>query len=345
MKVNLCLGAYSAVFKDFIASKPFTKIFLVTDETVWGIYGEEVRNAFDLTTRSIFILPSGESCKTLENIRKTWSFFIDKKVDKSTLVIAFGGGSVSDSVGFAASTFKRGIETLYIPTTLLAQVDAAIGGKTAINIGGVKNVVGTFSFPLIIISDTHFLKSLPSDEIKNGIAEMLKHSLLCSKEYFDKLNAKTKVEEFINEDLIIESAKFKTKVVEEDPFDKSERKQLNFGHTIGHAIESLLLQQKKDISHGAAVAAGLVMETYLSYKYFELNRSVYEDVLTAVSKYFDKVQFTEPDFEMLIDLMTLDKKNIHNEIFMVILRDIGQQEILAVSPPQIREALHVYINL
>ncbi len=276
----------------------------------------------------IISVPSGEHHKSLESVAQIWSVLSRQGAKRNSVLVNIGGGLITDIGGFAASCFKRGIRCINIPTTLLAQVDASVGGKTGINFNGLKNEIGTFSIPELVIIDNSFLKTLPQRQVLSGYAEMLKHALLAGEEplaeVMDADLGQAGESGFL--ELIRKSVAVKAAVVEADPKEKGIRKALNFGHTIGHAIESVAIEQDVEIYHGDAVAYGMVVELYLSMKKLGFGQKHYEAVRRLVKERFPQYR-PVADPEELYRLMLHDKKNEQNGVNFTLLRCPGEFEI------------------
>lgn len=254
-------------------------IFVLVDRTT----GRECLSLFEANKfkeEHIIIIEEGEQHKSLQSVEFIWSVLMASGARRNSVLINIGGGLVTDIGGFAASCFKRGIRCINVPTTLLAQVDASVGGKTGINFGGLKNEIGTFSIPECVIIDNGFLKTLPRRQVLSGFAEMLKHALLSGKEQVDQmLNLdlmQVGAPDFLQ--LIKESVEVKDRIVEADPRETGVRKALNFGHTVGHAIESVAIDHQVDLYHGDAVAYGMIVELYLSVRRYAFDASLYESI-------------------------------------------------------------------
>ncbi len=293
----------------------------------------------------IIELDPGEENKNIDIVIGIWSMMQDFGLKRNSLVIALGGGVLCDMVAFAASTFKRGVPFILIPTTLLAQTDAAIGGKTGIDFNSYKNMVGVFSEPVCRITDNDYLDTLPENEWMNGFAEMLKHGLIADKIYFEKISSIANSEIKLLKDFVQRSVEIKEAIVSIDPFEKNERKKLNFGHTIAHALETLFLEKNKQLAHGQAVAAGIIMESYLSFKISTLSEIDFKQIEKTIHHYFNKIKFSEKDLNKLTDFMKSDKKNESDEINFTLLKSIGEAEInRTISVSTIHEALKYYIT-
>jgi 3-dehydroquinate synthase len=272
-------------------------------------------------------IQSGESEKNLETCNLIWKSLLENKMDRKALLINLGGGVITDMGAFSASTFKRGIPFLQIPTTLLSMVDASVGGKTGIDFMGVKNILGTFTSPLGVWIHTPFLNSLSREEIQSGFSEIVKHGLIADVELFENIESEfPEVMEMDDslEAFVIRSIEIKNRIVLGDPYERGRRKLLNFGHTLGHALESHSFTTRHPLNHGQAIAMGMVMESFLSYKsaYIsiqELNR------INRVLKYlFPPRPISEKDYDRLYEIIQNDKKNVSGAINFTFLEGIGK---------------------
>ncbi|MCJ7757194.1 MAG: 3-dehydroquinate synthase [Gillisia sp.] len=300
----------------------------------------ETNNSFE-----IIEMDAGEESKNIETCSGIWSTLSELGADRKSLLINLGGGVVTDLGGFVASTFKRGIAYINVPTTLLSMVDASVGGKTGVDLGNLKNQIGVITQPEMVLIDSKYLNSLPSNEMRSGLAEILKHGLITSETYWEKTTSLHKLTIEDLDGLISESVSIKTKVVQQDPREENQRKTLNFGHTFGHAIESYFLThpEKPKLLHGEAVAVGMIMAAFISTKISDFP----EEKLTSISKkildIFPKVELEESDFEKILDLLKFDKKNTHGNINFVLLKDIGKPVINCRVPENLlMDALAFY---
>ena len=277
----------------------------------------------------ILEIESGEINKNLETCTGIWNALSELDADRKSLMINVGGGVVTDMGGFIASTFKRGISYINIPTSLLAMVDASVGGKTGVDLGNLKNQIGVINHAEMVIIDSNFLGTLPQNEMRSGLAEILKHALISSESYWNKV---TNLDQLSLEDLdeiIKESVEIKAKVVTEDPEENGLRKTLNYGHTLGHAIESYFLTHpdKTTLLHGEAIAIGMILATYLSKELQEFPEDKLNEISSEILDIYERVVFSEEDIQQIIDLMKYDKKNSHGNINFVLLKDIGNTVI------------------
>ncbi|WGF92067.1 3-dehydroquinate synthase [Aequorivita marisscotiae] len=289
----------------------------------------------------------GEIHKNITTCLNVWNTLSNSGADRNSIIINLGGGVVTDLGGFVASTFKRGLRFINIPTTLLAMVDASVGGKNGVDLGHLKNQIGVITQPEMVILDTNFLQTLPKVHITSGLAEMLKHGLIYSEDYWERLKKITIDNKREFDELLIESVEIKNKIVTEDPFEKNLRKTLNYGHTLGHAIESYLLKNKnkQPLLHGEAVAIGLILATYISAESIGFPKEKLDDVATTILAYFPKVDFTTNDIDEVIKLLVFDKKNSNGEVRFVLLENIGHPRTnCTVSNKLIFNAFNYYKN-
>ena len=275
-----------------------------------------------LEKSEIVLLPNGEENKVMEVCFQVWESFTEHNYGRSDLVINLGGGVVTDMGGFIASIFKRGMNFINIPTSLLGMVDAAIGGKNGIDLNQYKNQLGTFVHPLHVFIDTEFLQTLPGEEIFNGYAEMLKHALIKDKSLWNKLKEIHNEDELIKEEIIYQSVMIKNFIIEEDPHEGGLRKILNFGHTVGHALESYFMTSSP-ISHGHAVALGMCAEAYISWQRGHLEQDDFKEVENTITRSFPMINLSPTNIEEIIKLMYQDKKNSEGKILCTLLLGIG----------------------
>ena len=304
---------------------PHDRLFILTDEQTHRLCMPQMREVSFLKDAIEITIGAGDVHKTLETLVSVWQILSDKGASRHSLLINLGGGMVTDLGGFAAATFKRGFAYINVPTTLLAMVDASVGGKTGINFNGLKNEIGTFSIPEKVIIDVHFLSHLPVRERMSGFAEMIKHGLLSDREYLTRLlnleYQETSPEDFL--ELIRRSVTIKDEIVSQDPREQGLRKVLNFGHTIGHSIESLSIMRGMALLHGEAVALGLVAELYLSVKEKGFPEEIYQEVRNFVKRHYPNYPLME-HVDTLYELMLHDKKNERRGVNFTLLPGIGE---------------------
>ncbi|HZH69925.1 MAG TPA: 3-dehydroquinate synthase [Flavobacteriaceae bacterium] len=301
-----------------------------------------------ISTYKTFVIPAGESHKTLESCQQLWKELSNINADRKTIIINLGGGVVTDLGGFVASTFLRGLRFINVPTSLLSMVDASVGGKTGIDFQGIKNQIGVINHPEMVIVDTDYLSTLPKVQFNSGIAEMLKHGLIADAAHWHRLSENEICTSAALKNLIGDSIKIKNSIVLQDPYEKALRKILNFGHTLGHAIESYFLVSnvKKTLLHGEAIAIGLILESFISAKLFNFQEKTLVTLTEVIFRYFKKVSFTPEDIKHIINLLKHDKKNSDGHINFVLLRAVGQPELDCEVPEElIYEAFAFYAKL
>ncbi|OCB78573.1 3-dehydroquinate synthase [Flavobacterium crassostreae] len=284
--------------------------------------------ATDLTIE-IIEFENGEIHKNIETCVQIWNVLTELGADRKSLVINLGGGVVTDLGGFVASTFKRGIDFINIPTTLLAMVDASVGGKNGVDLGNLKNQIGVFNLPVMVLVDSTYLETLPKNEMRSGLAEMLKHGLIFDQKYWEQF-LDLEVLDFSDFDALIHrSVAIKNEIVTLDPTEKNIRKALNFGHTLGHAIESYFLesQDKTTLLHGEAIAVGMILESYISLEKQLLTKAQYNQIKTAIKAVFDDITFDPKDLAPILELLVHDKKNEYGTIQFALIDGIGKIKI------------------
>ena len=320
---------WKSVLDEWIEKYPVGKVFLATEENVDRLWISKNATFFEEKRIKKVIIPAGENNKKVSSVEKIWEFLSKSGADRKSLLINIGGGMLTDLAGFAASTFKRGIDFINIPTTLLSQVDASVGGKTGINFCGFKNEIGVFQEPVAVIISTEFLQTIDKENFISGFAEMIKHGLIHSTEHLKELkqfNIQNIDYELLGE-IIRHSVEVKSWFVANDPTEKNIRKALNFGHTFGHAFESLAMEQNRPVLHGFAIAYGMMAEIYLSVKKCYFPTTDYEQLTTWLLKLYGKFNIIEKDFDRLYELMTHDKKNEAGRINFTLLPEAGAIEI------------------
>lgn len=320
------------------------KLFVLTDTTTQELCLPVIKNFYSLKHIQVITIPASDSHKDIESLMMVWKGLQEGGASRHSCMINLGGGMVTDLGGFAASTFKRGINFINIPTTLLAMVDASVGGKTGINFGGLKNEVGVFNDSKYVILDTEFLKTLDDENICSGYAEMLKHGLISTEAMWEELVSF----DLANPDLkqlqrmVGDSVKVKERIVELDPHEKGIRKALNLGHTFGHAFESWALK-RKPILHGYAVAFGLIPELYLSVAKTGFPTDKMRQTVTFIKENYGTLNITCDDYDELIELMHHDKKNQNGIINFTMLGGIGDIRInQTATTEEIKEALDFF---
>ena len=272
---------------------------------------------------------AGEINKNIETCVQIWNVLTELGADRKSIIINLGGGVVTDLGGFVASTFKRGIDFIHVPTTLLSMVDASVGGKNGVDLGNLKNQIGVINVPQMVLIDTQYLETLPKNEMRSGLAEMLKHGLIYDKAYWEKFLDLKAIDFADFDELIYRSVEIKNEIVKQDPTEKNIRKALNFGHTLGHAIESYFLENenKKTLLHGEAIAIGMILESYISLEKKLLSPEEYNQIKMTIKTIYDDVQFDEKDIEPILELLIHDKKNEYGNIQFVLIDGIGKIKI------------------
>lgn len=271
----------------------------------------------------IIEIEAGEMHKNMDTCGIIWNQLTYLGADRKSVLINLGGGVITDMGGFAASTFKRGIRFVNIPTTLLSMVDASVGGKTGVDLGVLKNQIGLFSSPEMVLIDTTFLKTLSDREMRSGLAEIIKYGLTFDKSIWRDIQNMKMSELEVMDDLVHRSIEIKNDVVLKDLMEENLRKTLNFGHTMGHAIESYFMESKdkNSLTHGEAIAIGMVIELYYSSKLFNFPMSETESLKSFVVDYFGKVAILVSDFDAIISLMKYDKKNVNGMVNFILLKN------------------------
>ena len=335
------------ILNQYIKSNNFSKIFVLVDNNTskhcLPLFLSRLNK--NCITETIEI-ESGEEHKTIRTCTGVWNALSDSGADRKSLLINLGGGVITDLGGFVACTFRRGIKYINVPTTLLAMVDASVGGKTGVDLGALKNQIGVISSGDLVLIDTEYLKTLPKNQFNSGVSEMLKHGLITSDQYWLKMVEFVKNGKNLDE-LIYESITIKAKVVEKDPNENGIRKTLNYGHTLGHAIESYFLQNKskKELLHGEAIAIGMILATYISSKQTNFPKDKMIKIKETILGLFPKISFDSSDYANIMSLLKFDKKNNYGNINFVLLNDIGKPVLdCQVTNELILESFDFYNN-
>lgn len=324
----------------FIASKKYSQVVVLTDNNTKKHCYPLIKD--ELPSHIVFETKAGEEHKNIESCLSIWQQLTDAKTDRHALLIILGGGVLGDMGGFCAATYKRGIDFVLIPTTLLAQADASIGGKLGIDFNHFKNHIGVFQQPVLTLLCSKFLKTLGTDELRSGFAEVIKHALISDAPLWKEISSKT-LEQQDWDKLLQHSAAFKYSIIEQDPKEKGIRKILNAGHTIGHALESYLLAKGRKVMHGEAVAAGLVAEAYLAHTKNMINNQELQAIQQYTLRIYGKLSFQENEIDSISLLTLQDKKNKGNEVLCVLLESIGTPGWdFAISLEDVKRALTFY---
>lgn len=331
---------------DTLAAKSYSSVFVLVDQNTklccLPHFDQQVLHPYTLLQ-----MDAGETNKHIDTCQQLWSSLSEQGADRNSLLLNVGGGVVTDLGGFVACTYKRGIDFINIPTSLLAMVDASVGGKTGVDFEGLKNQIGIIREPKFVVIDDSFLSTLPVDEFRSGYAEMLKHGLIADADYFSMLSNQVWDLKDPILDHIRHSVNIKSEVVSKDPYEKSLRKILNYGHTLGHAIETHFLAHpsKKRLLHGEAIAIGMVMEAELSYRTTKLTIEERNQIKEVFSSFFDPIPLDSSDVSAIKSLLKHDKKNESSQIRFVLLQAIGQAVIdCRVTEDDIDAAFQYYAD-
>lgn len=327
-----------------IAECEHDRIFVLVDETTNKLCWSLVKDYLCLKDAQTIIIGATDRRKNLETLVHVWESLQQGKATRHSLLINLGGGMVTDLGGFAASTYKRGINFINIPTTLLAMVDASVGGKTGINFGGLKNEIGVFNDAEFVLLDTNWLRTLDEENIRSGYAEMLKHGLIADDTMWAELINFNLAQPNLHQlaFMLDKSVRIKERIVAEDPLEKGIRKALNLGHTFGHAFESWAMK-RQPLLHGYAVAFGLIVELYLATTRTDFPTERMRQTVNFIRAYYGSLPITCNDYPELIELMHHDKKNRGNEINVTLLGGIGDIRInQTITEEDIKEALDFF---
>jgi len=311
----------------FLAQKSYSSLFVLLDtNTLRDCYPRFIQLLETNLKIEVIEIEAGEIHKNLETCFGVWNAMTELGADRKSLLITLGGGVVTDLGGFVASTFKRGIDFINIPTTLLSMVDASVGGKTGVDLGVLKNQIGVFANPQMVLIDPEYLHTLDPREIRSGTAEIIKYGMTHDIHLFNEIKDNPELNIV---DLIHRSIEIKNEVVTEDPKEKGLRKVLNWGHTIGHAVESYFLDSdhKENLTHGEAIAIGMACEAYLSSKILNFPMEKVEEIKEAIIKIYGKVNILPEDIQPIMDLLIHDKKNEAGVVKFVLLNDYENFEL------------------
>ena len=351
MNKEITSGSYSILFKqngfdrltNYLNSKNYSKIFIHIDNNTKKFCLDVFLAKITLEKYDLIESCDGEENKNINSCLKLWEIISNKGGDRNSLIINLGGGVVTDMGGFIACTYKRGIDYINVPTTLLSMVDASVGGKTGIDFGILKNQIGTFHDPQMVIIESDFLKTLKTNQISSGYAEIFKHSLIYDLKTFNQLIKNDKINYDLN--IIYDSINIKNSIVLIDKKEKKERKSLNYGHTLGHAIESYFLNTEKKLLHGEAIAIGIILASFISNKLIKFSISHVNSIKKHVDSIYKKIEINENQIESIIDLLIHDKKNSHGKINFVLLEDVAKPIYdVQVNKSLIKESFKYYLS-
>jgi len=335
------------LLKSLILKNNYSKLFVLVDENTkkncLSFFLSQLENSLKI---NVLEIKSGEINKNIQTCEYLWNQLSKLGADRKSALINLGGGVICDLGGFVASTFKRGISFYNVPTTLLSMVDASVGGKTGVDFGLLKNQIGVFNEPKIVLVFSIWLKTLDKRQILSGFSEMLKHGLILDKIYWDKLSSLKTVDINNIDKMIYNSVVLKNSIVLKDLKEKNIRKVLNFGHTLGHAIESSCLGSKRELLHGEAIAIGMILESFLSYKILRLSYKDLISITKTIIYFFKKIKIDNSQIIEIINLLKHDKKTIKGKINFVLLNGISNTKIdVLVDKSLINDAFKFYNNL
>lgn len=340
---QILIDNISTSLNNFFGENTYTKVAVLVDENTKTNCYPIVKG--DIPEHTLVEIKSGEVNKTLSTCQHIWQMLTDAAFDRKSLLVNLGGGVIGDMGGFCAVTYKRGIDFINIPTTLLAAVDANVGGKLGIDFQGFKNHLGFFQDPDAVFIDPVFLKTLPEKELRSGFAEVIKHGLIVDKDYYVEV-CKTGLNQENWNAVIGHSVQIKNEVVKEDPKEAGLRKILNFGHTIGHAIESFYLSTENHLLHGEAIAIGMICEAYVSKKLLSLADDQLSAICDTILNIYPDLIINKKDFTSIISLMYQDKKNVNDFLNHSLLYEIGRATYdIAVDEKDVMDALFFYLKL
>jgi len=317
-------------FNDYLSRTNHSVIFVLVDSNTHNYclntFLQKIATEIPV---EVIEMEAGEENKNIETCSGIWNVLSELNGDRKSLIINLGGGVVTDLGGFVASTFKRGISFINVPTSLLSMVDASVGGKTGVDLGNLKNQIGVINQPEMVLIDSLYLKTLSAKEMRSGLAEILKHGLIASEDYWQKATNLENLGLQDLDELIKESVVIKTKVVIGDPLETGLRKTLNYGHTLGHAIESYFLTHpnKETLLHGEAIAIGMILTTYLSSQLLGFPEEKLMEITHKLNELYPKIEFKKDDIEQIIDLLKFDKKNEYGKINFVLLKNMAEPMI------------------
>lgn len=318
-------GGALAILNSFLSESSYLskrKFILCDENTMNHCVPPLLANVNSLKEAHIIEVEPGENSKNLETCRAIWESLAEQGAGRDSVLINVGGGMVCDLGGFCAGTYMRGIPYINVPTTLLAQADAAFGGKTGVDLGELKNMVGLFNPPASVFSFPGFLSTLEQNELNAGFAEVIKHALIADKNYWTTIKSSSPLSQDYDS-VIPNSVKIKMTIVTSDPSEEGRRKLLNFGHTAGHAIESWYLKNEEPVLHGNAVAAGILVESFLSHKKDLLKKSELNDITRYIAEHYGESLPSSFNVAEVVQLMSYDKKNMNGNINFTVLNGIG----------------------
>jgi 3-dehydroquinate synthase len=308
-----------------ISENNYSSIFILVDEhTNEYCLPKFLPNLATEIPIEIIEIEAGEEIKNITTCVEIWSILSELGADRKSLILNLGGGVITDIGGFIASTFKRGIDFINVPTTLLGMVDAAIGGKNGVDLGNLKNQIGVINVPKMLLISNDFLETLSQREMRSGLAEMLKHGLIYDKNYWEQFLDITKIDFADFDTLIYRSIEIKNEIVKQDPTENGIRKALNFGHTLGHAIESHFLESETPLLHGEAIAIGMILESFISKEKGLLSSQEFHQIKYIISNIYEPHNFSDEDIISIQNLLIHDKKNEYGKVQFALINGIGK---------------------
>lgn len=332
---SLFYGSAGANLALMLKENVYSKLFIICDENTAKYCLPAVQMHLNENKPDVFILPAGEAYKQPNVCGEIWKKMFESAVDRKGLVVNIGGGVITDIGGFAASTYMRGVDFVNIPTSLLAMIDASVGGKTGVDLEHWKNGVGVFSDPVKVFIDPSFLTTLPKEHIHAGFAEALKHGVLDSEKLFDETVELLESGEIPNESWLKKIVAVKENIVNIDPHEKNIRKYLNFGHTVGHALESYYLKNKNEILHGVAVAWGMVIETQMAMEMGLISTEKGSKICDAINKNYIFPNFQKNEVTQVVEWMSSDKKNVEGQIGFSLPTTFGCMKNVLIEKPEV----------
>lgn len=339
----------TAVLNQLLEQSSYSQIFILVDSnTQEHCLAPFLANLVTDIGIEVIEIDPGEENKTIATCQGVWDALAHLDADRKAVIINLGGGVVTDLGGFVASTFKRGIDFINIPTTLLAMVDASVGGKTGVDLGVLKNLIGVINNPQLVHIDTSYLRSLSSQEMRSGLAEVYKHGLVASKAYWESLLSLDQLTTAHLDTIIYDSVLIKNDIVLKDPTEQDLRKSLNFGHTLGHAIESYCLEstKRKRLLHGEAIAIGMLLEAYISEQLGMLEKKSLDQIAAVLTDMYEPHPFTDQEIDRIMENLKYDKKNSMGTILFVLLDNIGRPVLDQKVPNDlIVKAFGYYLSL
>lgn len=344
---SIVFGSSPKCLATYLESKSYSQIFVLVDENTAKYCLPRIKESLLPYSHHIIEISSGEDFKNLETCQEIYHQMLENQADRHALLINLGGGVIGDMGGFCASTFMRGIDFIQVPTTLLSQVDSSVGGKLGVDFNMVKNIIGVFNNPQLVIIDKEMLNSLPKNQLRSGYAEIIKHGLIADKSlYEDLLSQSFGLEpKNITEELLYRSILVKKNIVEEDPYEKNLRKVLNYGHTIGHAIETESWNLDAPLLHGEAVIAGMMCENYLAYAKGIMSESLMNEINDALKSFFFRPKAIVNE-KGIIEHIRKDKKNQNKIIFAALINNIGSAiPATEISDEEVLDSLSYYKNI